>query len=211
MAPSTFIDLAIESGLIDDIGWWVVEHVSKQISEWKRHGKYHLKYVSININAKQLLSHRFIERFFDVLDQYGIKPSEIKVEITERSLIDNFQQTNTVIRELQNRGVRCAIDDFGTGYSSLSYLQKLSFSVLKIDREFIKDILTNQEDKFLVESIIMIAKRFGYRIVVEGVETEEQKYLIGEMDPTVSYQGYLFSPPVSAVILEQNFLNLIRR
>ncbi|MFT7879756.1 MAG: EAL domain-containing protein [Sulfurimonas sp.] len=211
MAPSTFIDLAIESGLIDDIGWWVVEHVSKQISEWKSHGKYHLKYVSININAKQLLSHRFIERFFDVLDQYGIKPSEIKVEITERSLIDNFQQTNTVIRELQNRGVRCAIDDFGTGYSSLSYLQKLSFSVLKIDREFIKDILTNQEDKFLVESIIMIAKRFGYRIVVEGVETEEQKYLIGEMDPTVSYQGYLFSPPVSAVILEQNFLNLIER
>ncbi|MGC9350666.1 MAG: putative bifunctional diguanylate cyclase/phosphodiesterase, partial [Sulfurovum sp.] len=117
MAPSAFIDLAIESGLIDDIGWWVIEYVSRQISEWKRNGKYHLQYVSININAKQLQSHKFIERFFAVLDLYGIKPSEIKVEITERSLIDNFKQTNFVIRELQERGVRCAIDDFGTGYS----------------------------------------------------------------------------------------------
>ncbi|UFH60284.1 putative bifunctional diguanylate cyclase/phosphodiesterase [Sulfurovum mangrovi] len=210
MAPSTFIDLAIESGLIDDIGWWVIEHVCQQISEWKQQGKYHLKYVSINVNAKQLQRYGFIERFFEVLDQYRIKPNEIKLEITERSLIDNFQQTNDVIRELQDQGVKCAIDDFGTGYSSLSYLQRLSFSVLKIDREFIQDILINREDRFLVESIIMIAKRFGYHIVVEGIETEEQKELIQKMDPTISYQGYLFSPPLSAETLEENFLNLIK-
>ena len=209
LAPSEFIDLAIESGLIDDIGWWVIDHVCKQISEWKQQSKYHLKYVSININARQLQRYGFIERFFEVLSQYSIKPSEIKLEITERSLIDNFKQTNSVIRKLQKQGVRCAIDDFGIGYSSLSYLQKLSFSVLKIDREFIKDILTNTEDRFLVESIIRIAKRFHYRIVVEGIESEEQKHLIQEMDPEVSYQGYLFSPPVSATILEQKFLNVL--
>ncbi|MDM5271751.1 EAL domain-containing protein [Sulfurovum sp. zt1-1] len=209
LAPSTFIDLAIESGLIDDIGWWAIEHVCKQISDWKQQGKYHLKYVSININAKQLQRYGFIDRFFEVLDLYGVKSSEIKLEITERSLIDNFKQTNTVIRQLQSHGVRCAIDDFGIGYSSLSYLQKLSFSVLKIDREFIKDILINPEERFLVESIIKIAKRFHYRIVVEGIETEEQKRIIQEMDPKISYQGYLCSPPVSAEILEQKFLNVL--
>lgn len=209
LAPSKFIDLAIESGLIDDIGWWVIEQVCQQISEWKSKDQYHLKYVSININAKQLQRYRFVESFFALLDKYGIKPSEIKLEITERSLIDNFEQTNWIIRELQSEGVRCAIDDFGIGYSSLSYLQKLAFSVLKIDREFVKDILTNEEDRFLVESIILIAKRFNYRIVVEGIETEEQKALIESMDPTVSYQGYLFSPAVSSDVFEQKFLNTI--
>ena len=166
-----------------------------------------MKYVSININAKQLQRYRFVDSFFELLKRYGVEPSDIKLEITERSLIDNFEQTNWVIRELQGKGVRCAIDDFGIGYSSLSYLQKLAFSVLKIDREFVKDILTNQEDRFLVESIIMIAKRFNYRIVVEGIEKEEQKTLIQSMDPTVSYQGYLFSPAVSADVFEQKFLN----
>lgn len=206
MAPSKFIELAVESGLIDDIGWWVIEQVCQQISEWKKRECYHLKYVSININAKQLQRHRFVESFFELLKRYDVQPTDIKLEITERSLIDNFEQTNWVIKKLQSQGVRCAIDDFGIGYSSLSYLQKLAFSVLKIDREFVKDIMINQEDRFLVESIIMIAKRFNYRIVVEGVETEEQKRLIQSMDPTVSYQGYLFSPAVSADVFEQKFL-----
>jgi diguanylate cyclase (GGDEF)-like protein/PAS domain S-box-containing protein len=208
LTPSAFIDLAIESGLIDDIGWWVIEQVCKQVEEWKDKGCYHLKYVSININAKQLQRYRFVESFFEVLGKYNVQPSEIKVEITERSLIDNFEQTNWVIRKLQGEGVRCAIDDFGTGYSSLSYLQKLSFSVLKIDREFVKDILTNNEDRFLVESIILIAKKFGYHIVVEGIETKEQRDFIKNMDRTISYQGYLFSEAVNADIFEQKFLNI---
>lgn len=209
LAPSMFIDLAIESGLIDDIGWWVIDQVSQKVAEWKSKACYNIRYVSININAKQLQRYRFVESFFEVLEKNGVEPSDIKIEITERSLIDNFEQTNWVIRELQGKGVRCAIDDFGIGYSSLSYLQKLAFSVLKIDREFVKDIMTNKEDRYLVESIIRIAKRFNYRIVVEGIETEEQKALIQEIDPKVSYQGFLFSPPVPVEVFEQKYLKTV--
>jgi len=209
LTPSEFIDLAIESGLIDDLGWFVIQSVCSQIGEWKKRGLYKIEYVSININARQLQRYHFIEDFFKILNQHGVKPSEIMLEITERSLIDNFEQTNGVIQELQSRGVKCAIDDFGIGYSSLSYLQKLAFSILKIDREFIKNIMSDHEDKFLVESIIMIAKRFNYKVVVEGIETEEQKQMIEQFDDRLNYQGYLFSPAVNARIFEERFLKSI--
>jgi len=203
--PGQFIPLAIESGLIDDIGWLVIELVCRQIAEWKEDAFHPLDYISINVNAVQLQRTNFIKRFFAILDKYGVVSREIKLEITENSLIENFEQTIEIIGELKRRGIRCAIDDFGTGYSSLSYLKKFSFSVLKIDREFIKDILERPDDIVLVKSIILIGKQLGYHIVVEGIETEAQKKLLMEIDEDLRYQGFLFSRPLSASDFKDRF------
>lgn len=201
--PADFISLAIESGAISDIGWWVLEKVCLYISQWKERGEWKLRYVSININAKQLIKSDFTNTFFSKLRQYGVDNSDIKIEITETSLIDNFEITQQVIKELRSNGIKCAIDDFGTGYSSLSYLKKLSFSVLKIDREFIRDMLYNEEHIILIRTIIEIGKQFNYNIVVEGIEEEAQK----EIDDTLSYQGYLISPPIPEPEFRKKFLN----
>jgi len=198
MTPEQFLPIAIESGIIDDIGWLVIVLVCRQIAEWKENNRYTLDYISVNIDAAQLQRGHFVDKFFSILESYHIESHEIKLELTESSLIDNFEQSIEIIQTLRDRGIRCAIDDFGTGYSSLSYLKKFSFSVLKIDREFIKDILDSQENIFLVESIISIGKNLGYRIVVEGIETQEQKNIIKSIDDNIRYQGYLFSRPLDA-------------
>jgi diguanylate cyclase (GGDEF)-like protein/PAS domain S-box-containing protein len=205
LTAEEFIPLAAESGLIDDIGWLVIDMACQQISEWKKLSLFLIPYISINIDAKQLQNSHFTEKFFGLLEQYNIQTSEIKLEITENSLIENYIQTQEIIKTLHDRGIRCAIDDFGTGYSSLSYLKKFSFSVLKIDREFIKDILDKPENTFLVESIIYIGKKLGYHIVIEGIETEEQKNLLKEIDDTLQYQGYLFSPALTAEAFQEKF------
>jgi len=205
LSAEEFLPLAMESNLINDIGWLVIDMACQQISKWKKQSLFSIPYISVNIDAKQLQSSHFTEKFFGLLEQYNIQASEIKLEITENSLIENYAQTQEIIKTLHDWGIRCAIDDFGTGYSSLSYLKKFSFSVLKIDREFIKDILDKKENVFLVESIIYIGKKLRYHIVIEGIETEEQKNLLKEIDDTLLYQGYLFSPALTAESFQEKF------
>ncbi len=206
LSPDEFIPLAIELGIITDIGWWVLTHVCQTIQSWKEQGIWDLEYISININAKQLIKDDFIERFFNELNKYNVDTEDIKVEITETSLIDNFELTQQVIRELQQRGIRCAIDDFGTGYSSLSYLKKLSFSILKIDKEFIFDLEKNEDSETLIRTIVEIAKQFHYNVVVEGIETEKQKSIIRSIDTDLSYQGFLTSKPIPIGDFQKRFI-----
>jgi EAL domain-containing protein (putative c-di-GMP-specific phosphodiesterase class I) len=182
--------------VVTEIGWWVLKKTCQTITLWKEQGVWDIEYISINLNAKQLIKEDFIERFFSELESYNVDMKDIKVEITETSLIDNFELTQQVIHELQRRGIKCVIDDFGTGYSSLSYLRKLSFSVLKIDKEFIFDLEHNEDNETLIRTIVEIAKQFKYSIVVEGVETSEQKEIIRSIDHNLSYQGFLTSKPI---------------
>jgi len=198
LSPDKFIPLAIESGLIDSIGWLVIDSVCRQIAEWKRASLFTLEYVSINVSAIQFQRVNFVEKLIGKLREYNVDPNDIKLEITESSLIDNFELTRDIINNLEEEGVQCAIDDFGTGYSSLSYLRKFSFSVLKIDREFIKDIPDKPDNAFLTESIISIGKKLGYQIIIEGIETKEQKKFLRKFDNSLLYQGYLYSPPLAA-------------
>ncbi len=207
MQPETFIPMAIELGIISDIGWWVLRHVCETISSWKAEGSWNLQYISININAKQLIKNDFIEQFFTQLERYHIDTQDIKIEITETSLIDNFELTQQVIHELRSRGIKCAIDDFGTGYSSLSYLKKLSFSVLKIDKAFIFDLEHNHDNETLIRTIVEIAKEFKYSVVVEGIETVEQKEIIRAIDKNVSYQGFVTSKPLPLKNFKATFMN----
>jgi len=205
--PEDFIPVAIESGIIVEVGWWVLDTVCRQIKAWKEEGKWKVNYISLNLNAKQLLKNNFAQTFLGKLDEYGVNSSDIKIEITETSLIDNFEITQDVILELQENGIKCAIDDFGTGYSSLSYLKKLSFSVLKIDREFMFGLVSDEGSLALMRTMISIGKQLNYNVVIEGIEDVSQKNLIREIDDTVSYQGYVISPPLPEAEFRERFLS----
>ena len=206
LTPEAFIPLAIKAGLLSKITWWVLDELCQHIVEWKKFGLWSLEYVSINVNAQQLIENNFADEFLRKLKTYGLETRDIIVEITERSLIDNFDSTQNVINTLRKHGVRCAIDDFGVGYSSLSYLKKLSFNTLKIDREFIKDIESNPKELLLVSTILDIGRQFNYNIVIEGVEDKKQKDLLLGLDEELSYQGYYFSKPLHAEEFREKFL-----
>ena len=206
LSPVEFIPIAIETGLISEITWWLIEEICKYIHDLKEQKLWNLHYISINVNAKQLLLKYFVDQFLEMLSKYGLSTSDILIEITERSIIDNFEDTQEVIDILHKEGIKCAIDDFGIGYSSLSYLKKLSFDTLKIDMEFIKDIEASSEDIALVRTILEIGKHFHYHIVVEGIEEEKQKELLLEIDKDLVYQGYLFSEPIQIDRFTEKYL-----
>ena len=206
LLPNSFIPLSIEAGLLYKITWWVLDKICQYISNWKKSGLWNLDYISININAQQLIENNFAHEFLRRLKLHGLKTTDIVIEITERSLIDNFYNTQEVITILQKEGVRCAIDDFGVGYSSLSYLKKLSFNTLKIDRQFVENIEFNPKELLLVSSILEIGRQFNYNIVIEGIEDKKQKDLLLELDKELNYQGYYFSKPLHAEEFKKSFL-----
>lgn len=206
LSPDAFISLSIKAGLLSQITWWVLDNVCSQIVQWKKLNCWNLEYISINVNAQQLIENNFAVEFLYRLNRYGINTQDIVIEITERSLIDNFDNTQGVINELRSHGIRCAIDDFGIGYSSLSYLKKLSFHTLKIDREFVKDIEFNPEEITLVSTILDIGRQFNYNIVIEGIEDKKQKDLLLGLDSNLRYQGYYCSKPIDAEEFRKTFL-----
>ncbi len=207
--PNEFIPMATESGLITKVGWWVAKEVCRQLYAWKQAKIINFEYVSININARQLNEANFVEQLSSCLKKGKINPRLLKLELTETTLLENFENTHNIIQRLKEKGIECSIDDFGTAYSSLSYLKKFSFKVLKIDKTFIKNILTNQDSQALVQSIIAIGKQFNYKIIIEGVETEEQRVKLLEFDTSICYQGYLCSKAIPAKEFEQRFLTYV--
>jgi len=207
--PDRFLPMATESGLITTIGWWVAKEACRQLSVWEKARIINFEYLSVNINARQLNEVHFVEQLDSCVRKGNINPSLIKLELTETTLLDNFEKTQQIIKHLKEIGIECSIDDFGTGYSSLSYLKKLSFKVLKIDKVFTQDILINQDSKELIKSIIEIGKQFDYKIIIEGVETEQQREALLELDSSIYYQGYLCSKAIPAKEFEQKFLTYI--
>jgi diguanylate cyclase (GGDEF)-like protein len=207
LSPEEFVPLAMKVGLLSKITWWLLKKLCQQIAQWKKEGQWKLKYISININPKQLLENHFAKDFFKILKSYDIKTNEIVIELTERTLIDNFSNTQGVINDLKSHGVKCAIDDFGTGYSSLSYLKKLSFHMLKIDRTFVKDIGQSPKELILVKTILDIGRQFDYQIIIEGVENDQQKQALLVLDEDLYYQGYFYSRPSKAKEFTNKFLN----
>jgi len=207
LSPDEFIPLAIKAGLLSKITWWILDNACSHIARWKRENRWKLEYISININAQQLIEEQFAVMFLEKLQTYGLETKDIMIEITERSLIDNFESTQNVINTLRSHGVKCAIDDFGIGYSSLSYLKKLSFNTLKIDKAFIQEIEHKPKELLLVSTILHIGRQFDYHIVIEGIEDEKQKELLLELDDTLSYQGFYFSKPLHVREFTEKFLS----
>lgn len=191
--PLQFIPIAEQNGLIIPIGEWVLEESCRQIREWQKNNL-DLK-VAVNISGRQLESGGLVAAVEAAMNQSGVSPSALELEITESLLLEDFQSTLTQMKSLVDQGVMIAIDDFGTGYSSLSSLKKFPFSTLKIDRSFIRDIETHASNTEIVAAIIRMAHTLKLKTVAEGVETNEQLECLKKFECD-EYQGYFFSRPV---------------
>jgi EAL domain-containing protein (putative c-di-GMP-specific phosphodiesterase class I) len=148
------------------------------------------------MNILQLLEEDFAPRYLSMIEHYGLNCSDITLEITEQTLVENFKNTKEVITTLQQHGVRFAIDDFGVGYSSLSYIQNLSLDAIKIDKSFVLNIENKIADISLIKTIFHIAQQFNYTLVIEGIENEKQKEILFNLDKNIIYQGFYFSQPI---------------
>jgi diguanylate cyclase (GGDEF)-like protein len=195
ISPAEFIAIAEQSDLILDIGRRVIENVCADMALWRTQG-IAPAYVSINVSPRQLHSDDFLPSIMRILDNHGLLPGDIQLEITESAIADG-PRVKSVIAELSRRGFRIAIDDFGTGYSSLSHLHVYPFDVVKIDRSFVLDIPGSQVAMQLVGTIIRMAQGLNKTVVAEGVETEEQCQALLELGCD-AMQGYLFGRAVDA-------------
>jgi diguanylate cyclase (GGDEF)-like protein len=194
--PSRFIPIAEQSGLIVDIGEWVLRTVCLQLSEWQRQ-HVPLLPVSVNISVRQFEHTQLANVVALLADELGIDASLLHFEITESAAMQNSQQHLGSLQALRNLGSRILIDDFGTGYSSLSYLKHLPIDTLKIDRAFVRDMAVDANDAAIVRAIVGVAKSLGLQLVAEGIETAEQLECLRKLDCECG-QGFYFSPPVSA-------------
>jgi diguanylate cyclase (GGDEF)-like protein/PAS domain S-box-containing protein len=194
ISPYTFIPLAENLGIIDEIGKWVLEHACLEAKQWQKFSDQKLK-VSVNVSPQQLRNGSLIGDVEGAVMKSGLPFDQLELEITESLLMQDSDRPLSILQTLHDRGVSLALDDFGTGYSSLSYLRRFPLQVLKIDRSFIQDLEIDQNHKALVDAIIAMAQSLKLEIVAEGVENESQLNYLRNRDVSI-IQGYLFSPPV---------------
>lgn len=196
VSPVDFIPLAEETGLIVPLGEQVLEQTCQVLSRLNNQGQRQLR-LSVNLSPLQFLQRDLVQRILAILERYQIDPQQIELEITETAMMSNLAKSVATIDALVATGLSIAIDDFGTGYSSLSYLKRFPIRTLKIDRSFIRDIMSDQSDAQLVETIILMAHNLGITVVAEGVETEAQLRWL-QSRGCEQIQGYYFSHPLSA-------------
>jgi diguanylate cyclase (GGDEF)-like protein/PAS domain S-box-containing protein len=202
VSPATFVPMAEELGLIDALGTWILQQVCQQFSVWKRqYPEAGLDYVTVNVSSRQLMQQHFLRIVEQALEKSGLKPRDVRLEITETALMDNPAAAAQVLRQLREFGAKIYLDDFGTGYSSLSHLHKLPVDALKIDRSFVTTIGISERPA-IVESILALARTMNTSVVAEGVETDVQARELQRLGCTHA-QGYLFSRPLSATAAEQ--------
>ncbi len=200
VSPDRFIPLAERSGLIVEIGTWVIEHAIAEAAAWPTSAQRPAR-VGINLSAHQLRDEHLVERFATACTSSGLPASSVCVELTESAFVaTNDYGAYQVLAALREMGIEVAIDDFGTGYSSLSYLKHLPFDVVKIDRGFIAGLGVDRADRLLVEAVVRVAHGLNLRVVAEGVETEFQLAALREFGCDAA-QGYLLARPVPGAAL----------
>jgi EAL domain-containing protein (putative c-di-GMP-specific phosphodiesterase class I) len=192
--PDAFIPVAEESRLIVPLGDWVLRTACRQLAAWHAGGHPGLR-MCTNLSARQFHQHTLVASVRGALEESGVPPSCLELEITESIAMQNAEWTAEVLRSLRDMGVHISIDDFGTGQSSLSYLKHFPLSTLKIDRTFVRDIAVDPEDEAIVNAVIALAHVLGLRVIAEGVETEEQLAFLRRAG-CEEYQGYWFSRPI---------------
>jgi diguanylate cyclase (GGDEF)-like protein/PAS domain S-box-containing protein len=210
LQPVDFIAVAEESGLIEEIGDWVLQAVTRQIAEWSRQGL-NVVPVAVNVSARQCLGRSLVRRVSDALNRSGIEPSLLRLELTETTAMSDVDHVAALLADIHALGVSLSVDDFGTGYSSLSYLKRFPIDELKVDRAFVRDLVRDADDEAIVRATIALAHGLGMRVVAEGVESEEQLSRLSAQGCDV-VQGYLFSRPLSAAdLLANNILGSKQR
>ena len=197
--PAQFIPIAEETGLILPIGDWVLQAACAQLKLWEQDHLTHDLILAVNVSAKQFRQPNFVAQVRATVENAGINPLRLKLEITESILLEKIENTITTINTLKAFGIQFALDDFGTGYSSLQYLKKLPLNQLKIDQSFVRDLSSNNSDKVIVRTIIAMAHSLSLEVIAEGVETLEQREILTQNGCT-RYQGYYFG---KAVPIEQ--------
>jgi diguanylate cyclase (GGDEF)-like protein/PAS domain S-box-containing protein len=195
MLPRDFIPLAEQTGLILQLGLWVLQTACNQLTIWAQSEKTANLSMAVNVSARQFYQPGFVSQVIATLEKSGADPSKLKLELTESVMLTNVDDTIAKMQTLQQIGVRFSLDDFGIGYSSLSYLKRLPLNQLKIDRSFVRNLLTDPVDSSIAKMVISLAKDMRLEILAEGVETDAQRNFLAECGCD-DYQGFLFSPPL---------------
>ncbi|MBI4356402.1 MAG: EAL domain-containing protein [Gammaproteobacteria bacterium] len=194
--PAYFIPIAEETGFIHPLGAWVIKTCCQQSQLWQK-----MKIaapqltVSVNLSMHQLSKHNLMEMISSILEETGCPPHQLEIELTESALMNNPVQNISVLEEAKQLGLTISVDDFGTGYSCLSHLKRLPLNIIKIDRSFIQDILSDPNDAIIASTIIQLSHGLGLKVIAEGVETEEQFNFLRDKGCDFA-QGFYFSKPL---------------
>jgi diguanylate cyclase (GGDEF)-like protein/PAS domain S-box-containing protein len=205
VSPAHFIPLAEETGLIVPLSEWVLRRACEQQKIWLKSGRYAGK-VAVNLSPRQFRQSNFPERVAEILADTGLPATHLELEITESSAMEHASETINMMNVLNQMGISLAIDDFGTGYSSLAYLKRFPIHKLKIDRSFICDVATNQNDAAIAKSIINLAHNMSLNVVAEGVEYDDQATWLRERGCD-QVQGFFYAKPMSAEQIEQHLVH----
>lgn len=201
LSPFFFIELAETSGLIVELGQWILVEACCQAKKWQESfGKSYP--IAVNLSAKQFNKKYLPEQVVQALEESNLSPELLEIEITETAIVNDIEETVLLLSELKKLGVKLSIDDFGTGHSSLSYLKKFPIDTLKIDKSFVDDIVVNEKDAAIARTIIQLAANLGLSTVAEGIEHLEQKNIL-QMMGCEQMQGYLFSKPLEPKQIEE--------
>jgi len=195
VSPVEFISLAEETGLIIPLGHWVLKTACQQLVVWATQPERSQLSIAVNVSAIQFRSPNYVETVLSIIEQTGANPANLKLEITESTLMEDVDDVIARMMELRSHGISFSLDDFGTGYSSLSYLKRLPIKQLKIDQSFVRDVLTDPNDAIFTRIIISLGQSLGLSVIAEGVEVEEQRQFLFDNN-CFEYQGYLFSRPL---------------
>lgn len=207
ISPAEFIPIAEKTGLINQIGDWVLSSACQQIAIWSTHTALSQLTLSVNVSPKQFMQADFIEKVTRTISETNISASKLKLELTESIFVEDYKVIIEKMEKLKSLGIKISLDDFGTGFSSLAYLRRLPIDELKIDQSFVRDLPDSSENQAIVESIIRLGQSLGMSVIAEGVETEEQRDKLIDMG-CQSFQGYLFSRPVDVATIETMFADL---
>jgi len=201
ISPAEFIPFAEETGLIIDIGDWVLRSACAELSRWRIAGLPEIR-MSVNISARQLVEDNVVTKILKIIKDYDVPGHCLELEITENAIMDDMDSIIRKLKELSQYGIKIAIDDFGTGYSSLSYLHKLPIHTLKIDRTFLKENRINKGDNTIINTIVAMAKGLNLNVIAEGVETQTQLDYLRAIE-CVEAQGFLFGKPLPPAVISQ--------
>jgi len=201
ISPAEFIPFAEETGMIVEIGHWVLRNACAELKRWRDAGLPEIR-MSINVSARQLAEKTIVKHVTNVLKDYGIPGHCLELEITENTIMNDMESVIQKLKALSKKGVYIAIDDFGTGYSSLSYLHKLPIHTLKIDRAFIKEVNMKHSGNSIINTIVAMARGLSLNVIAEGVETQQQLEYLQEIECSEA-QGFLFGKPLTADVITQ--------
>ncbi|MDP1530849.1 MAG: EAL domain-containing protein [Rhodoferax sp.] len=194
--PAEFIPVAEESGLIVPLGEWALRTACLQAKAWQEQGVAFM-HMAVNLSARQFREKEFSQRVLEILNETGLAPQYLELEITESILVDGLASVSTILREFKQAGIMISLDDFGTGYSSLSYLKRFPIDKLKIDQSFVREVLTDANDASLVRAIIAMAQALGLKTIAEGVETRDHLDFL-RTEGCDEIQGYHIARPLLA-------------